>query len=323
MALLREKGDFISGQEMSRALGVSRTAIWKGVEALRKDGYEITSVTNRGYCLVGATSKLSAAEICARLEGHPWKEKIQVLDTVDSTNNFCKRLAAEGAPAGTVVMADRQTGGRGRMGRSFFSPPGKGIYFSVILRPQAGPGGLLHLTCAFAAAMCQAVEAACGLRPKIKWTNDLILGNQKLAGLLTELAIEAESGQVQYAVLGIGVNCGERPEDFPAEVREKACSLEMVLGKPVDRNILAAEMVRAVTRLDETLLSDKSRWMGQYRLDCVTIGREIAVLRGGEARKGYALDVDENGGLMVRYEDGTEETVASGEVSVRGMYGYI
>lgn len=323
MALLRKSQGFVSGQEMSGLLGVSRAAVWKGVEALRKEGYAISSVTNRGYCLTGVPAKLSAAEIRAGLEGHPWQDKVQVLETVDSTNNFCKRLAAENAPAGTVVIADRQTGGRGRMGRSFFSPPGKGIYFSIILRPKAMPGELLHLTCAFAAAMCDGVEAACGLRPKIKWTNDLILGDKKLAGLLTELAIEAESGRVQYAVLGIGVNCGERLEDFPEEVREKACSLEMILQKPVDRNRLAAELVRAAARLDETLLEGKSQWLGLYRRDCVTIGREIAVIRGEETRRGRALDVDENGGLMVRYADGTEELVASGEVSVRGMYGYV
>lgn len=323
LQLLRRRGDYVSGQEMSRELQVSRTAVWKAVEALRQEGYEISSATNRGYRLESPTSMLSLPEIRAALEDHPWAERVRVLDTVDSTNTLCKTLAAQGAPEGTVIIADRQTAGRGRMGRTFYSPQGVGIYFSVILRPQAAPGELMHLTCAFAAAMCGAVEQACGLRPGIKWTNDLILGDRKLAGILTELAIEAESGRIQHAVLGIGVNCCQKPEDFPEDVRDMACSLAMSLGKPADRNRLAAEMVRSAWELSEGLLTDKVRWMEEYRRDCVTIGREIAVLRNGKARPGRALDVTSDGGLMVRYEDGTEEVVASGEVSVRGLYGYV
>lgn len=322
LELLRNRNDYVSGQEMSKALQVSRTAVWKAVEALRRQGYAISSATNRGYRLETVPKSLSRGEVQAYLGEHPWRERIQILDTVDSTNNFCKTLAAQGAPEGTVVVADSQTGGRGRLGRSFFSPPGAGVYFSVILRPVAEPQQLMHLTCAFAAAMCDGVENACGLRPKIKWTNDLILDHKKLAGLLTELSIEAESGSVQYAVLGIGVNCLQKPEDFPPEVREKACSLEMVLGKPVDRNRLTAEMTRAAFQLSQTVLTEKAAWMERYRADCVTIGKEIAVLRGDSQRRGVALGVSADGGLRVRYENGEEETVASGEVSVRGLYGY-
>lgn len=323
LRLLRQRGDYVSGQEMSSLLQVSRTTVWKSVEALRREGYEISSATNRGYRLENPTRNLTGAEVEAFLGEHPWKAAVEVLQTVDSTNNRCKQLAAEGAPAGTVVAANEQTGGRGRLGRSFSSPAGAGVYLSVILRPEAAPGELLHLTCACAAAMCEAVELACGIRPGIKWTNDLVLGNKKLAGILTELAIEAESGRVQYAVLGIGINCSQKKEDFPPDVREKACSLEMVLGTPVNRNRLAAEMILALSRLNDTLLTGKADWMESYRRDCVTIGKEIAVLRGGGARKGIALSVDEDGGLAVRYENGEEETVSSGEVSVRGMYGYL
>lgn len=323
LQLLRQRGDYVSGQEMSAKCQVSRTAVWKAIENLRQEGYEISSGTNRGYRLESATRSLSGVEVKALLGGHPWAGRVEVLPTVDSTNNVCKTLAAQGAPAGTVVVADQQTGGRGRMGRSFFSPAGSGIYFSVILRPEVEPGALMHLTCAFAAAMCDAVERACGTRPGIKWTNDLVLGKQKLAGILTELSIEAESGRIQYAVLGIGINCCQKKEDFPPDVQEKACSLEMVLGKRIDRNCLAAEMVRSAAQLADTLFSEKKAWMDSYRRDCVTIGREIAVLRGDTSRYGLALNVDENGGLMVRYENGEEETVSSGEVSVRGMYGYI
>ena len=171
--------------------------------------------------------------------------------------------------------------------------------------------------------MCDAVERACGLRPEIKWTNDLIHGGRKLSGILTELSIEAESGRVQYAVLGIGVNCGQKPGDFPPEVADKAGSLSMAVGGSVDRNRLAAEMIRSSEELSRTLLTEKARWMEKYRRDCMTIGKDVEVLRYDAMKKGRALGVDENGGLVVRYPDGREETVSSGEVSVRGLYGYV
>ena len=323
LELLRQGGDYVSGQEMSSRLGVTRAAVWKAVESLRQEGYAISSVTRRGYRLEAATNRLTQGEVLTELGEHPWRDRVQVLDTVGSTNNLCKVLAQQGAPSGTVVLADHQTGGRGRMGRSFFSPPGMGVYLSVILRPETTPQNLLHLTCAFAAAMCDAVERACGLRPEIKWTNDLISGGRKLSGILTELSIEAESGHVQYAVLGIGVNCCQGPGDFPPEVADKAGSLAMALGGPVDRNRLAAEMIRSSEELSRTLLSCKTQWMDKYRRDCVTIGKDVEVLRPDKMEKGRALDVDENGGLVVRYADGREETVSSGEVSVRGLYGYV
>ena len=323
LALLRDTGDYVSGQEMSSRLGVTRAAVWKAVETLRQEGYEIDSVTRRGYRLAAVPDRLTQGEVLACLGDSPWRDRVRVLDTVESTNNLCKTLAAQGAPDGTVILADHQTGGRGRMGRSFFSPPGMGVYLSVILRPDTAPQNLLHLTCAFAAAMCDAVERACGLRPEIKWTNDLIHGGRKLSGILTELSIEAESGRVQYAVLGIGVNCGQKPGDFPPEVADKAGSLSMAVGGPVDRNRLAAEMIRSSEELSRTLLTEKACWMEKYRRDCMTIGKDVEVLRFDAMEKGRALDVDENGGLVVRYPDGREETVSSGEVSVRGLYGYV
>ena len=204
LQLLRSEEGYLSGQEMSTRLGISRAAVWKAVEALRKEGYAIDSAPNRGYRLAAPTDRLSAREITARLSGHPWAGLVQVLDTVDSTNNLAKALAVQGAPAGTVLVADCQTGGRGRLGRSFSSPPGLGVYLSVILRPEAPPPALMHLTCAVAEVLCDGVEAASGLRPGIKWTNDLVSGGRKLAGILTELSLEAESGHVQYAVVGAG-----------------------------------------------------------------------------------------------------------------------
>lgn len=321
--LLRQSDCYLSGQDMSTSLGVSRAAVWKAVEALRKEGYTIDSAPNRGYYLVSSTGRLSQREILGQLKGHPWAPLVQILETVDSTNNLAKTLAAEGAPAGTVILAESQTGGRGRLGRSFLSPAGDGIYLSVILRPKTAPGELMHLTCATAEVMCDAVAQATGLRPGIKWTNDLVWGGRKLAGILTELSLEAELGQVQYAVVGIGINCQQEPTSFPPELHDMAGSLKMATGHPVDRNRLAAEMIRALSRLDSTLVSGRLAWMEGYRKDCVTLGRAVSIRRpDGEARWGQALDVDDWGALIVDFGQGPE-TIRSGEVSVRGLYGYV
>ena len=254
--------------------------------------------------------------------GHPWAEKLHYFDSIDSTNTEAKRLASAGAPHGTVLIAGHQTGGRGRMGRSFHSPAGLGIYLSVILRPECAPAELMHLTCAAAVAMCDAVEKAAGFRPGIKWTNDLVCGKRKLGGILTELSLNA-NGAVQYAVIGIGINCRHTAADFPEELRDMAGSLSMVAAAPVDTNKVAADMIDALHRMDRCLLRDKPAIMDRYRADCVTVGQAVSVHRFEEVRHGTALSVDDDGGLLVRFHDGHTETVAAGEVSIRGMYGYV
>ena len=255
-------------------------------------------------------------------ESCPWQDSVLYFDSIDSTNTRAKELAAQGAPHGTVLIADHQTGGRGRLGRSFLSPAGTGVYLSVILRPGCAPGQLMHLTCAAAVAMCDAVEEAAGFRPGIKWTNDLVYKNRKIAGILTELRI-GPNGLVDYAVVGIGINCCQQEEDFPPELRTMAGSLAMVSGKAVDRAEVAAAMIRALHEMDRHL-TDKAGFMDRYRRDCITVGREISLLKAdGSVRHGTALSVDDEGALVVRFRDGTTEAVSSGEVSVRGMYGYL
>ena len=254
---------------------------------------------------------------------YPWKDRFHWLEETGSTNDDLKALAKQGAPHGTVLIADRQSGGHGRMGRSFHSPGGVGIYFSILLRPQCGPGELMHLTCATAVAMCDAVEAATGFRPGIKWTNDLVSGKRKLGGILTELGLSAK-GTVDYAIIGIGINCCQQRSDFPEEIRSIAASLSMVTGHEIDRAQVAASMMEALHRMDSILLSQKQSILEQYRKDCITIGQEISLLRVGEpVRHGRAVDMDDEGALMVEFTDGHRETVNSGEVSVRGMYGYL
>lgn len=323
LAFLREQDGYVSGQEMSRRLNLSRAAVWKAVQALREDGYAIDSATNRGYRLLAATEQLCQREILRVLGDHPWADRITVLESVDSTNTLAKKLAAEGAPHGTVVVADRQTGGRGRMGRSFSSPPGVGVYLTVILRPSAPPQQLLHLTAVAAEATVEAIEETVGLRPGIKWTNDVVLERRKCVGILTEMSIQAESGLVDYVVVGIGTNCNHTPEDFPEEVRPVAISLREATGKAVDRNAYAAALICQLYRADQGLLTEKAAWLRRYAEDCVTIGQDVQVIRNGQVRPAHADGIDEDAGLLVTYPDGSKETVSSGEVSVRGMYGYV
>lgn len=254
--------------------------------------------------------------------GYPWKEQFQCFSEVDSTNDRLKQLAAQGAPHGTVLIADRQTGGHGRRGRTFLSPAGMGIYLSILLRPDCAPGELMHLTCATAIAMCGAVEQAAGFRPGIKWTNDLVYGRKKLGGILTELGLTSQ-GKVDFAIIGIGINCCQREDDFAPEIREIAGSLAMVSGREISRAKVAAAMMEALEKMDAALLTKKDAMLAQYRRDCITIGREISLLRGDQVRHGRALDVDDNGALVVAFADGSVEAVNSGEVSVRGMYGYL
>ena len=256
-------------------------------------------------------------------KNHPWSNTIICVGTIASTNTHAKNLAAEGAPHGTVLIANHQTGGRGRMGRRFHSPVGSGIYLSVILRPDHLPGELMHLTCAVGTAMCRAVESVTGFCPGIKWINDLVWESRKLGGILAELALAPATGKCAYAVVGIGINCSQNDGDFPPEIAHIATSLKQVTGEPVDRNRLAAAMIEALSSMSENLISEKESIMDFYRSHCVTLGKDVSVHRFDDARHGTAIGMDADGGLIVRYADGTEQTVSAGEVSIRGMYGYI
>ena len=253
-------------------------------------------------------------------ESCPWQDSLYWFDSIESTNTSAKELALRGAVQGTTLIADHQTGGRGRRGRSFHSPAGSGIYMSVILRPNLPPSELMHLTCAAAVALCDAVEKSCGFRPGIKWTNDLVYGQRKLAGILTELGFNAQ-GNVDWVIVGIGINCTQEESQFPEEIRDMAGSLASVSGRSIDRAKVAAAMMDALFCMD---LTRKEEILDQYRKDCITLGREISVVRAdGNVHHGTALDIDIQGALIVQLADGTTEVVNSGEVSIRGMYGYV
>ena len=253
----------------------------------------------------------------------PWRDSITWYESIDSTNTRAKELADSGAPHGSVFIANEQTAGRGRKGRSFASAAGMGIYLSVILRPNCAGTDLMHLTCATSVEMCQAVEEATGVRPGIKWTNDLVYGKQKLGGILTELSLNSQTGLVDYAIVGIGINCLQQVQDFPMELQEIATSLSIISNKEIDRSQLCAAIMTSLARMSTELLSNKSHIMAAYRRSCITLGQEISLFRADTVQHGTALDIDEDGGLLVLFADGSTQTVTSGEVSVRGMYGYL
>ena len=250
-------------------------------------------------------------------------QEIRCFDTIDSTNTYLKRAALEGAADGTVVLAAYQTAGRGRMTRSFESPKGKGLYLSVLLRPQLQPEQLLPVTALVGVAVCDAVECVCGVRPGLKWPNDPVLGNRKLCGILTELVLDAAGRPC--VVLGIGINVSQTTEDFSPEVAELATSLLLALGQEVSCAALAAAVIEKLDRLYATLLAgDLAVYLAAYRRDCVNLGKSIQLIHpDGSREQAAALDVDEAFGLVVRGADGEIRTVRSGEVSVRGLYGYL
>ncbi|MDD6108443.1 MAG: biotin--[acetyl-CoA-carboxylase] ligase, partial [Clostridiales bacterium] len=244
------------------------------------------------------------------------------LESVDSTNTYLKREAMAGAADGLCAVANEQTAGRGRSGRSFASAPDCGVYFSILMRPDCAPADAVTLTAHTAVAVCRALEDACGVRAGIKWTNDIVLGTHKICGILTEMSVEGESGALEYVVAGIGVNANNAPEDFPPELRQIAGSVFSETGVRVDRGKLAAALVRAMDEMYAAWQRDHRVYLEAYRARCVTTGREVRLLRDGRERRAYAEAVTDDFGLLVRYDDGTREEITSGEVSVRGLFGY-
>ena len=327
LALLRvREGEYLSGEDLSRELRLSRTAVWKAVDALRKAGYDIEARTGLGYRLNAAPDALTEAEIRHLLgETAVVGRELRCFDEIGSTNTYAKQIAMEGAADGTVVVANCQTAGRGRMSRSFQSPRDKGIYLTALLRPDLPAERLLPVTALAGVAVCDAVEQVCGVRPGLKWPNDPVLEGKKLCGILTELSLEAETGRLQYLVVGIGLNVLQQPGDFSPEVAEIATSLAQALGRPVSRPALTAALIGALDRLYAALAAGNlADYLALYRRDCVNLGKQVQLLApDGSRRTVTAVGIDEAFGLTVRDGAGEETTVRSGEVSVRGMYGYV
>ena len=321
LALLKAGDAPCSGEGMSRTLGVSRAAVWKAVEALRQEGYVISSAPHRGYRLEDSPDLLSPGELAGALAGRTVGAALLCLDTVDSTNNELTRRA-DTAPDGLAVLAQEQTGGRGRLGRSFVSPAGKGLYLSVLLRPQCVLADAGMLTAWTAVAVCRALERCCGVRAGIKWPNDIVLEDRKLCGILTELELEAETAALRHVIVGVGINVSQDAADFGPEVAPVAISLAQALGQAPRRSQLAAEVLSALDDLYRAFPAQKADYLARYRALCVTAGRAVRVLRPGQVRTGTAEAVNEDFALLVRWDNGEQEALSSGEVSVRGLLGY-
>ena len=323
LSLLLGQEGYLSGEAMSRELGVSRAAVWKAIEALRQEGYAISSAPNRGYRLEQAPDRLREGELSGPLAGCTVGSHLLCLEQIDSTNTEAKRQAMAGAPDGLVVLAEEQTGGRGRLGRSFQSPRGTGLYLSALLRPRLAPETVANLTAWVAVAVCDGIEACCGVRPQIKWTNDIVLNGKKLCGILTELGLESETNSLASLVTGIGLNTHQRREDFAPEIRDMATSLALELGRPVRRVELARHVIQALDRMYQNFPENKAAYLDRYRQDCLTTGRPVQLITPTQRREAQAVEIDGQFRLVVEFPDGSREALMAGEVSVRGMYGYV
>lgn len=298
----------ISGQELSERLGVSRAAVWKAVDKLRAQGYQIEAAPNRGYKLIKSGDMLSKQQIEALLP-EKLREKTEILlfKTINSTNTYGKKLAADGAKSGTVIIADQQTEGRGRRGHSFYSPPKTGLYMSVILRPQGFAADIDMVTVCAGCAVCRAVENLTDRKPMIKWVNDIFIDDKKICGILSEGVTDFEAGSVDSIVVGIGVNV--TTDIFPQEIENKAGALNC----QIPRSKIAAEIIK---QLFECLNSTREKNIAEYKSRSLVLGKEISYFRNNFPRQGRAVDIDQKGQLIVETEDG-RETLNAGEISVK------
>lgn len=320
LKLLRESGSYLSGQELCQRFGVSRTAIWKVIRQLEEEGYEIEAVRNKGYLLIDSCDIMTKTEIESCVKGTFGRE-VEYHATIDSTNIRAKRLAEEGAVSGTLVVADRQDAGRGRRGRAWVSPSGKNVFMSLILRPDILPVSASMLTLVAALAVYDGIKKEAGLSTSIKWPNDIAVHGKKLCGILTEMSAELEG--IHYVVVGIGINVNM--EAFPEEIRQTATSLFLETGGKVRRSRLIAAIMEAFERYYEEFISqgDLSGLISVYNKHMANAGKEVRVLDPAGEYTGKALGINKKGELLVEIQSGEVKHVISGEVSVRGLYGYV
>lgn len=317
LRLFREAGSgFVSGEMISRELQVSRTAVWKNIKALREVGYIIEAIPSRGYQLLSSPDILSVDEIQQQLRTTCIGSHLVCLGETASTNADAFRLAEDGAAEGTTVIADGQSGGRGRRGRTWSSPAGVNLYCSVVLRPQIMPHEAPQLTFLSAVAVARAIESTTALKPEIKWPNDVLVNGSKVAGLLNEMS--AETDGINFVILGIGVNLNMVAGQFPPDLRAPATSLLLQQGRPVSRVRFAACMLAALDRLYGDFLAHgfgpvREEWQRR----CNAAGREVVVSEGGnELARGMFAGIDGDGALLLRLPDGVEERILSGDVRV-------
>lgn len=313
LELLRN-GQTVSGEEIAQRLGISRNAVWKAVQKLRQEQYEIEAATNKGYRLVSESGVLSAENIRRCLGPGMDFVAIEVRDVVSSTNTVLKELAEQGGREGIVMVAESQKQGKGRLGRSFYSPKGAGLYMSILLRPDISPEDSLAITTAAAVAVAGAVSQVTGREAKIKWVNDVYLDGKKICGILTEAAIDFENGKLNYAVLGIGVNIQEPPGGFPEGIKHIAGALFQEEPPAGVRAKLAAEILNRFFNYYQALPAHS--YMDEYKKRSLLTGLEVTFQQGRETWEGVVIGVDDDARLLVRLPDGQEKAFGAGEVTV-------
>ena len=312
--LWRNADAYVSGAELAEQLGVSRTAVWKAIGQLREEGYAIDSVTNRGYRLSSESDVLSESGIRKHLNTEGLR--LRVYPTVSSTNTVLKALAEEGAEEGLCLIAGEQTAGKGRMGRSFYSPPNSGVYLSILLRPALQAADATRITACAAVAVAKTIESLAPVKAEIKWVNDVYVTGKKVCGILTEASLDCENGQVKYMIVGIGVNTRVPDTDYPAELKNIAGSAFGEKPIPELRCRVAAGVLDNLMRCYEKLTD--SEWFEEYRKRSLVLGRPVSILSPGrEPEKATALDLDRDFSLIVRTESGEIRHLRSGEVSIR------
>lgn len=308
-------GEYVSGEEISRLLNVSRTAVWKHIQALKEEGYDIEGHSRLGYRLRTAPDLMLPEELCPRLSTARMGRCVSYLTSTDSTNNEAKKLAAAGCPEGQIVVAEEQVSGRGRLARGWFSPFGKGVWFSIVLRPPFSPQEAPKCTLLAAVAVSRAIRQAAGVNCGIKWPNDILVDGRKLVGILTEMSAEMDA--INYIVIGIGINVNVEQADFPPELEGIAGSLKVAAGRSFSRIELLAAVLGELERLyDRTVKDGFTALLAEWRRESVTLGQAVDVVGSGQRFSGVAEDIDGDGALLVRTATGVERVLA-GDVSIR------
>ena len=315
LTLLWQNADaYISGEELARRLSVSRTAVWKAIGQLREAGYNIESVSNRGYRLLSESDVLSEEGIRRHLKHQ--ELELQVYKTITSTNTVLKALAAEGAPAGLALIAGEQTAGRGRMGRSFYSPADSGLYLSLLLRPNVSAVEATRLTACAAVAVAETIEELSGRPAQIKWVNDIFVDGRKVCGILTEASVDCENGMMHYVIIGLGVNTRVPAGDFPEELKGIAGAAFDADSIPELRCRLAAGILDRLATYTQN--PGAPLVFEGYRSRSLVLGKQINILAPGrDPVPAEVLDLEEDYALLVRLPDGSTQRLNSGEVSIR------
>ena len=315
--LEENKGKTVSGAEIAKTLNLSRTSIWKAINSLRDDGYNINAVTNRGYSLADNTDLISKEGISLYLNKEFSNIDIYTYKTTSSTNEVAKKLALTGAKHGTVVISEEQTAGKGRMGRTFYSPANTGIYMSIILRPNLTAMDSVLITTASSVAICDAIHKVTGIECQIKWINDIYINNKKVGGILTEASTNFESGTIDYLILGIGINFNNPKDNFPDDLKEIADSLYKGNSNGINRNILCAEILNNILSIIPKIKD--YNFISEYKKRSIILNQEIMYTSGGIYSKGRAIDINNDGSLVIKHDDGSIKILNSGEISIRRL----